>query len=284
MTASLQLVANIAALMQAVVPLDEFALAQARGETAETAAAAAAAVTASRSPSPGRRGRSRSPGPVRRLEEGDGGVESPRGWQMAGGEGGSRGRSGSAGSSHGSAPSPSRSPACVNAAAAAAANLQQQQQQQQPAVASPQQSGGAPTGSQQSAHTVLSFAATGATTAAAGGGAGASGATAVFSSLLGSAEALVVRAVGVQAAGMLAAGAELEWAPSEQRRSTAYSPYVDELIMWLKASAARDRGPCWCPTQRRHASSQHRMHAAPDLVPLTPIPTPFSFCRSAPAC
>ncbi|PRW58081.1 exocyst complex component SEC15A [Chlorella sorokiniana] len=66
-TTALQLVANIAALIHAMAPLEEFALAQARGDTAEIVAAAAAAAAEqaaqrSRSPSPGRRSRSRSPG------------------------------------------------------------------------------------------------------------------------------------------------------------------------------------------------------------------------------
>lgn len=111
-------------------------------------------------------------------------------------------------------------------------------------------------GSQQSGHTVLSFpaagpAATGASSEA-GLGAGAAGAAAAalaaaaapggsaaaFQSLLSSAEALVVQAAAATARGLLAQGEQLDWVPDEQQRSTAYSPHVEELILFLKASLA----------------------------------------------
>lgn len=54
--------------------------------------------------------------------------------------------------------------------------------------------------------------------------------------------------IAAKAAPLLAASALLDWAPSDQARSTAYSPHIDELIMYLKARAAwlcaRVKG--WC--------------------------------------
>lgn len=44
--------------------------------------------------------------------------------------------------------------------------------------------------------------------------------------------------IAAKAAPLLAASAQLDWAPSDQSRSTAYSPHIDELIMYLKARAA----------------------------------------------
>lgn len=44
--------------------------------------------------------------------------------------------------------------------------------------------------------------------------------------------------IAAKAAPLLAASAQLDWAPSEQARSTAYSPHIEELVMYLKAS--------WC--------------------------------------
>lgn len=290
-----------------MAPLEEFALGQARGDTAEIVAAAAAAAAEqaaqrSRSPSPGRRSRSRSRSPgksglggdVDQLPE-----EVTRGRQpaatgaegetaaaaAAAGEGGSGrpkrgGSQDSRVSSHASAPSPPRSPSPAPAGAQAASGSQQTAQP--PA---------APTASQLSAlsgHTVHSF-----TTSAVHSGsaaaavAGAGGSAAAFEALLESAEALAVQASGcsslwlacfpalsvlcnrrasllrsdllyfmdyslkaltcagwpahiclqviaAKAAPLLAASTQLNWAPSEQARSTAYSPHIDELIMYLK--------------------------------------------------
>jgi hypothetical protein len=225
---ALQLAANVAALLQALQPLDDFLLAQARGETAETAAAAAAA--ASRSPSPGRRGRSRSSSPVK-LGAGAEARGRRRAGHAAGEEaeaGGSRKASPTPrlpghSSSHASSPSPS--------GARPAPAMQQQQQQPQPQA-----------GSQQSGHTVLSFTAAGggpATLARPGGAPSAStapagSAAAALQGLLASAEALAVQSAAAGAAAALAAGEQLDWAPEQQQRSTAYSPYIDELIMHLK--------------------------------------------------
>ncbi|KAL4430682.1 hypothetical protein ABPG75_005938 [Micractinium tetrahymenae] len=249
---ALQLVANVAALMHALAPLDDFALAQARGETPEIAAAAAAAAAASassRSPSPGPRSRSRSP--VKLAAGGEGEAE-PRGRQqlqgvgVGGGERGGRSRSGSPTSSHGSAPSPSP-PSSPRAAAgegptADAQQVASQQASQQASRQAQQQ----PAGSQQSGHTVLSFSAAGATASSRGSPRGAAGsaasaagsAAATLAGLLGSAEALAVQAVAARAAELLAAGEQLDWAPAEQQRSTAYSEYMEELILYLKEVAS----------------------------------------------
>ncbi len=234
---ALQLVANIAAVVHALAPLDDFILAQARGETAETAAAAMAA-TSSRSPSPGMRGRSRSPNKRMAATEAEPrGRQHVRGSSGGDGEQGGGSRASSPASSHGSAPSPSPPSSPRGASGRLVPDAQppasqqpsQQQQQQQPA------------GSQQSSHTVLSLSATGATTssrAAAPAATGASSAAATFAGLLSSAESLVVQAVAARAAELLAAGEQLDWVPAEQKRSTAYSEYIDELIMYLKARSA----------------------------------------------
>jgi hypothetical protein len=63
------------------------------------------------------------------------------------------------------------------------------------------------------------------------------GAAAALHAVLASAEALVVQGVAASAAEILAAGEQLDWAPDEPPRSTAYSPHIDELIMHLKVSA-----------------------------------------------
>jgi hypothetical protein len=42
--------------------------------------------------------------------------------------------------------------------------------------------------------------------------------------------------MAAKAAAVLAGGEQLDWAPEEQQPSTAYSPHIDELIMYLKAS------------------------------------------------
>lgn len=44
------------------------------------------------------------------------------------------------------------------------------------------------------------------------------------------------QAIAAKTAPLLAEGEGLEWAPSEQARSTAYSPHIEELVMYLKAS------------------------------------------------
>jgi hypothetical protein len=97
--------------------------------------------------------------------------------------------------------------------------------------------------SQQSGHTVLSFpAAAGAAAARTTGTAAPTvaappgGSAAAFQALLGSAEALVVQAIAAKARGLLAQGGQLDWVPDEQPRSTAYSPHIEELILYLKAS------------------------------------------------
>ena len=215
-TTALQLVANIASLIHAMAPLEEFALAQARGDTAEIVAAAAAAAAEqaaqrSRSPSPGRRSRSRSRSPgksglggdVDQLPE-----EETRGRQQAAagaegqaaaaaaadGEGGSArpkrgGSQDSRVSSHASAPSPPRSPSPAPAGAQAASSSQQTAQP--PA---------APAVSQLSAlsgHTVHSFTASAVHSgSAAAAVAGAGGSAVAFEALLESAEALAVQASG----------------------------------------------------------------------------------------
>jgi hypothetical protein len=259
----LQLVGNVAALRHVLPHLDEYLLAQARGESPATLAAAAAAAAAAASGgggSPDRRGRSRSrsvsPSKLS-AAGGKGGLERGRGQQQQEGvepkdgdgledgqgsapasapAGGSRSvsprpRSQSPGSSHGSAPSPEiagggAGPLPSQQLAAAAAVHQQHQQQ---------------SGSQQSGHTVLSFAASqGAIPSKPGEAAASSAATgsgaASLHAVLCSAEALVVQAAAAKAAGLLEAGEQLDWAPAEQQRSTAYSPYIEELIMHLKVS------------------------------------------------
>lgn len=262
---ALQLVANVAALMHALAPLDEFALAQARGETAETSAAAAAA--ASRSPSPRRRSRSVSPGKA----AGKAGPQAePRGRQKVHGSSGGEGQQsellppGSPASSHGSAPAPSP-PSSPRAAAAGAptpgAQQSASQQASQHLQAEEQQ------GSQQSAHTVQSFSASGATAGGGAAGAAASGAgnaAAAFAGLLSSAESLAVQAVAAAAAELLAAGEQLDWVPAEQQRSTAHSGYMEDLILYLKVS---DR---WCQRWR-------------DAVPGV-LPPVFSVWARRPAC
>lgn len=228
---ALQLVANVAALIHALGPMEEFALAHARGDTPETQAAAAeaAAVAASsRSPSPGRRSRSQSPGKA--------GAREPRGRAPAEGGGTAAAEPGdgqssplaSRASSHASAPSPPRSPSPTAGAAPAPSS----QQTAQPQASDSHQSGG---------HTVLSLSASGSFSVgrAAGGQAAAASAAAggsatAFQALLESAEALVVQAMAAKAAGWLAEGEGLDWAPSEQARSTAYTPHIDQLVLYLK--------------------------------------------------
>lgn len=233
-TTALQLVANIASLLHSLGTLDEFALGQARGDTAETVAAAAAAAAAavSRSPSPGRhRGRSRSQSPTKHGGGAGQGLE-PRGRQQDGDEAAAaaagsskkeRSPSRSRASSAASAPSPPRSPS------PAAAQL--------PAPSSQQQASQA---SQQHAHTVLSFTASGPAAASSGTAPAAPGGSgAALQALLESAEALVVRSISAQAAGWLAEGERLDWAPAEQARSTGgYSGHIEELVMYLKVGTA----------------------------------------------
>ncbi|KAL4432419.1 hypothetical protein ABPG77_001718 [Micractinium sp. CCAP 211/92] len=250
---ALQLVANIAAVVHALAPLDDFILAQARGETAETAAAAMAAAS-SRSPSPGMRGRSRSPGKRMAATEAE-----PRGRQhmraSSGGDGeqGGRSRDSSPASSHGSAPSPSP-PSSPRAAPGGLIPDAQLPASQQPSQQQQQQ----PAGSQQSSHTVLSLSATGATAssrAAAPATNGASSAAATFAGLLSSAESLVVQAGGGQgggaaggwgAAGLVAGRAEAQYrlqrevasvvarmapAQSMERMLRAVLRYVADAVM-----------------------------------------------------
>lgn len=47
-----------------------------------------------------------------------------------------------------------------------------------------------------------------------------------------------MQVIAAKAAPLLAASTQLNWAPSEQARSTAYSPHIDELIMYLKECAS----------------------------------------------
>lgn len=229
-TTALQLVANIASLIHALAPLEEFALAQARGDTAEIVAAAAAAAEQaqrSRSPSPGRRSRSRSPGKGGLVDVDQLPEEQPRGRQSAPGEEGGEAAAAAAGaeggsgrskrdgsldsrvSSHASAPSPPRSPS-PRPAATAAASGSSQQTAQPPAV---------PTASRlsaQSGHTVHSFSASAAHgSSAAAGAAGAGGSAAAFEALLESAEVLAVQASGRR--GLDFSASRVGWPPWRQR-------------------------------------------------------------------
>lgn len=248
---ALQLVANIASLLHSLAGLEEFALAQARGDTAETVAAAAeaaAAAAASRSPSPGRQ-RSRSQSPTK--AGGGAGSEGlqARGRQPLGGDepaaagGGSRqdrSRSHSRASSAASAPSPPRSPLPAAAALAAASSSQQ-----------PQQSGSSFSQQQQQGHTTLSVSASGAagpvSHASTSGrpSSGGSGSGAALQALLESAEALVVRSMSARCGGWLAEGEALDWAPAEQASSIGgLSPHIEELVLYLKVGAGLGWGAC----------------------------------------
>eukprot|EP00887_Chlorella_sp_A99_P005321 scaffold1.g5321.t1 len=217
----LQLVANVAALIQAIIPLDDFALLQARGDKGtEQAASGRSSPERSASPSgassPGARAPSPGGSEGRGASPDRAGSAEPRGsWRRG------RRRSPGAGSSDSlgsGAPSPPGSPT-------AAVAQQQAGSGQQPGPG----------------HSVLSVSvegmdARGPSVPGAGGAPLASpgAAAAALQAVLDSAEALAMQAVAAKASPLLAQGERLDWTPEAQQRDVgAYSPYMEQLIMLL---------------------------------------------------
>ena len=262
----LQLVASIAALMQALVPLDDFALLQARGEEAELAAQALrAGGSPGHSPghSPGRpssprRPASPQPPPSAATAAAAAAPAAPAtgSGEVARGRRGSgeiRQRSPGAESSKGSAPSPpGGSPSASSPS----------RQQEAPArheaapghsVLSVSASGDASSSSRGPAAPTPAPAPTGAPSPSRGpGGRPATAlaapppppgsAAAALQGVLESAEAVAMQAVAAEACPILARGELLDWVPDQQLRNVGgVSPYMEDLIMLLKEASSAMR-------------------------------------------
>ncbi|GAB4817780.1 hypothetical protein N2152v2_004826 [Parachlorella kessleri] len=264
----LQLVANVAALVQALAALDEFAVMRARGEPVEYPG-----VSRSPSPSPrgspgpttttshagdgsGSRSQSRSPSPRPRprspkaaaledsstLEEDEEEEElhslqhSNQQQQRAPSPPSLPAAASAAGSSRGSAPSTAWS----GGGASPGGSTSSRSLLQPGDAANNGNAAAAGAGGQEQQHVTLSVYAgerqQQSTAGAAGSGGGATAAAAAFQQLLESAEALVVQGVAQRVSSLLRAGEELDWLPDKPFRALegACSPYIEDIMLYLK--------------------------------------------------